>query len=63
MESKPCPFCGSKTPRRESPYVDAFGKKETTFCCKAQAINNKYAARHRDADTLEKPNLEEVAKW
>lgn len=63
MDKKPCPFCGSLEVKKDTPFIDAFGKKGTTFCCKAQAMNAKYADKHRDASTLEKPDVENVAKW
>lgn len=58
-----CPFCGSDKIRIETPYVDGFGRKISTFCCLSQKKNNDYINKHMDLRTGHKPGTEEVARW
>lgn len=62
-----CPFCGSKTPMVETPYVELDGKgnrvHKTTPCCRWQGANMKWQSRHENPITHEKPDLEGLSKW
>lgn len=46
MASDKCPFCGSTKMVIDTPYIDRFGDKITTYCCAAQDKNQKYLKAH-----------------
>ena len=56
-----CSFCGSEKTRLDSNYLDKFGEKIYTYCCRAQEQNDKYAKAHTSRQTGEKP--EDIDKW
>ena len=41
-EKKGCPFCGSEKVIIDTPYLDKFGQKITSYCCNAQKKNHEY---------------------
>jgi len=60
---KPCPFCGSKQWKIETPYIDPITKeKETTYCCKEMRMNNNFIDTRYNADDANKPRIEDTWK-
>lgn len=56
-----CPFCGSSTLKRDTPYVDRIThKKIQTYCCKAQTKNNDYINKRFERNS--RPDVDEVSK-
>lgn len=62
-----CPFCGSKTPTIETPYLILNNKgervKKTQPCCRWQGANIKWQKQHTDPITHKTEDLKEIAKW
>ena len=56
-----CPFCGSKELKLETGNLTRFGDKQYTFCCGAQAANDKYRMKSFGPDN--RPDLEDVSEW
>lgn len=58
-----CTFCGSENIRMETPYVELDSKgeyvKKTTWCCAAQAKNQKYIKGRYEPG--QEPD--DVSKW
>jgi hypothetical protein len=62
-----CPFCGSKTPTIETPFLELNKQgehvKKTQPCCRWQASNIKWKDRHTDPITNKSEDLKDIAKW
>lgn len=62
-----CPFCGSKELILKTPYVEMTGWKQyenkTTYCCNAQAKNQKYIKERYDPTRTGNPKTEDISKW
>lgn len=56
-----CPFCGSKEIIIETPYVNAFGDKEKTYCCISMKKNSEYVKKRFGREANVDPR--EAAKW
>lgn len=67
MSDFKCPFCGSDKLKIETPFVEMKGWKEyenkTTYCCGAQAKNQKYIRDRYDQTRTDNPQSDDVSKW
>lgn len=68
MDKWECPFCHSKTPIIETPFLELDSKgnhvKKTQPCCRWQAANMRWQGQHVDNKNKEPlQDLKDIAKW
>jgi len=62
IDTKPCPFCGSKDLIIDTPFIDRITRQPKRVpCCKGQKTNIEFRDK-RYHEGEEKPELEDISK-